>query len=129
MKGFKDFIMQGNVMDLAVAVVIGGAFSAIVTAFVDAIITPLISAAFNADAIADATLAVGPVNFGIGALIAAVINFLVIAAVVYFVLVLPVQKAKEAMARRKGESEEEATEGDSAVLKDIRDILRGQQRA
>lgn len=128
MKGFKDFIMQGNVIDLAVAVVIGAAFGNIVTALVDGIITPLIAAAFNADSIADATVAVGPVTFGIGAVIAAIINFIAIAAVVYFVLVLPIQKAKEAATNRFGKKDEDApAETEADVLKEIRDLLKAQK--
>lgn len=127
-KGFKEFIMRGNVIELAVAVVIGGAFTAIVTALVDGIFNPLIAAIFNADDISKATLAVGPVNFGIGLVIAAVIKFLLIAAVVYFCLVLPMNKLQERAYLKKhghpmAEAEVQPTEAD--LLIEIRDLLAG----
>lgn len=122
MEGFKKFLLQGNVIELATAVVIGTAFTAIVTAFTEAIINPLLAMAFNADALADAT--VGP--FKIGLLIAAIINFIIIAAVVYFVLILPMAKLKEANDRRKGISPEEPAETDVDILNDIRALLQAQ---
>lgn len=122
MEGFKKFLMQGNVVDLAVAVVIGTAFTAIVGAFTEAIIDPLLAQAFNADDIAGAEVGI----FKIGLLIAAIINFLVIAAVVYFVLVLPMAKMKERHDLRKGISPEEPAETDVDILHDIRDLLRAQ---
>lgn len=123
MEGFKKFLMRGNVVELAVAVVIGTAFTAIVTAFTEAIISPLLTMAFDADELAGATI--GP--FKIGLLIAAIINFLVIAAVVYFALVLPMTKLKEHQDRRRGVSPEEPAETDVDVLQDIRELLRAQQ--
>ncbi len=123
MEGFKKFLMRGNVVELAVAVVIGTAFTAIVTAFTEAIINPLLTMAFDADELAGATI--GP--FKIGLLIAAIINFLVIAAVVYFALVLPMTKLKEHQDRRRGVSPEEPAETDVDVLQDIRELLRAQQ--
>ncbi|SFS00835.1 large conductance mechanosensitive channel [Agrococcus baldri] len=123
MEGFKKFLMQGNVVELAVAVVIGTAFTAIVAAFTEAIINPLLAEAFNADDIAGAEVGI----FKIGLLIAAIINFLIVAAVVYFVLVLPMAKLKERSDRRKGISADEPVETDVDILHDIRDLLRAQQ--
>ena len=123
MEGFKKFRMQGNVIELAVAVVIGTAFTAVVTAFVDGLITPLIAAMFNADDISTATVGI----FKVGLVIAALINFLIIAAVVYFALVLPMAKLKERHDRRKGILPEEPVETDVDILHDIRDLLRAQQ--
>ncbi|WP_413316696.1 large conductance mechanosensitive channel protein MscL [Agrococcus sp. 1P02AA] len=122
MEGFKKFLMQGNVVELAVAVVIGTAFTAIVTAFTTAIINPLLELAFDAEELADAQLGIFP----IGVLIAAIINFLIIAAVVYFVLVLPMAKMKEHHDRRRGILPEEPAETDVDILHDIRDLLRVQ---
>ena len=91
LKGFRDFILRGNVMDLAVAVIIGAAFTAIVTALTANIINPLLGAVVgkpNFDSM------VGHVNGGVveyGKFLTAVVNFLLIAAVVYFLLVLPTQ--------------------------------------
>ena len=121
--GFKKFLLRGNVIELATAVVIGAAFTGLVTAFTEAIITPLLEMAFDADALADATL--GP--FKIGLLLAAIINFLIIAAVVYFALIFPMAKLKERMDRRRGVAPEAPAETDVEVLQDIRELLRARQ--
>jgi large conductance mechanosensitive channel len=90
-KGFRDFILRGNVMDLAVAVIIGAAFSAIVTALTTNIISPLIGAIVGKPSFDSLifTLHGGQIKYG--TFLTAVINFLIIAAVVYFLLVLPTQ--------------------------------------
>jgi large conductance mechanosensitive channel len=91
MKGFRDFILRGNVMDLAVAVIIGAAFTAIVSALTDNIIKPLLGAIIGKP---DFGYLVAYVNGGkimYGNFITAVVNFLILAAVVYFFLVLPTQ--------------------------------------
>jgi large conductance mechanosensitive channel len=121
-EGFKKFLMQGNVIELAVAVVIGSAFGAVVSAFVDGIITPMVSSAFGTSEIEDATVGI----FKIGLVIAALIKFVAIAAVVYFALVLPMAKLKERNDRRKGISPEAPAETDVDILGDIRELLRTQ---
>jgi large conductance mechanosensitive channel len=91
LKGFRDFILRGNVMDLAVAVIIGAAFTAIITALTTNIINPLLGAVIgkpNFDYLT-AHLHGGEIKYG--TFITAVINFLLIASVVYFFLVLPTQ--------------------------------------
>ncbi|NKF33037.1 MscL family protein, partial [Pseudomonas sp. BGM005] len=93
-KGFKEFRLRGNVIDLAVAVVIGTAFTAIVTAVVNSLINPLVSLFFEADAAGNFGPTVtniygNEVTFPLGDLISAIISFLAVAAVVYFVFVLP----------------------------------------
>ncbi|MCR8670243.1 large conductance mechanosensitive channel protein MscL [Agrococcus sp. HG114] len=123
LQGFKKFLLRGNVVELATAVVIGAAFTGIVTAFTQAIIDPLLAMAFDADALADAT--VGP--FRIGLLLAAVINFLIVAAVVYFALIFPMTKLKERIDRRRGVAPDEPAETDIEILQDIRELLRAQQ--
>lgn len=130
MKGFKEFIARGNVIDLAVAVIIGAAFTSIVNALVEGIFNPLIAALFNADEIASATLQIGTVNFGIGSVIAAVINFLLIALVVYFCIVLPINKFNETMYVRKHghkPAEEEAVATETDLLTEIRDLLAARE--
>ena len=125
-QGLKDFIARGNVIDLAVAVVIGAAFTTVVTALVDSLFNPLVGAVFNADSLADAVLIAipttssGTATLGLGAILAAMINFLIVAAVVYFVFVLPINKLNERRAQKQ-ETEAEATELD--VLTEIRDLL------
>ncbi|MGH9589062.1 MAG: large conductance mechanosensitive channel protein MscL [Terracidiphilus sp.] len=89
-KGFRDFILRGNVVDLAVAVVMGTAFNAVVTQLVTSIITPLISATVGKPNFHNYVIHANGAIFTIGDLINAVISFLIIAASVYFFLVLPV---------------------------------------
>ncbi|SJM71752.1 large conductance mechanosensitive channel protein MscL [Gulosibacter sp. 10] len=131
MKGFKEFIARGNVIELAVAVIIGAAFTAIVNALVDGIFNPIIAAIFNADEIAAATWQIGSVSLGIGSVIAAAINFILIAAVVYFCIVLPMNKLNEQLYVRKHghkPDEEEATASETDLLTEIRDLLAAQQK-
>jgi large conductance mechanosensitive channel len=128
-KGFKDFIMRGNVVDLAVAVVIGAAFTAIVTAFTTGIIKPLINSIGGSDPAKGLGFTIkegqAATFVDLGSLINAAINFLIVAAVVYFVLVLPITKLKERRARDKEAGPSEPT--DIELLGEIRDLLRAQQ--
>lgn len=89
MKGFKQFIMRGNVLDLAVAVVIGAAFGAVVTALVKDLITPLIAAIVGKPDFSAIQFEVNSSKFLIGDFINAVVSFLLISAAVYFFVVLP----------------------------------------
>lgn len=128
-KGFKEFITKGNVIDLAVAVVIGGAFTAIVNAVVSAIITPLVSLFFNADSTGKIGIPVTgiygqEVTFPIGELISALISFLAVALVVYFVFVVPMNKYKERQAAKNPAVEEETLPNEQELLIEIRDLLR-----
>ena len=98
MKGFRDFILRGNVVDLAIAVVIGAAFGNIVTALVTDLITPLIAAIGGQPDFSAITFTINNSQFLIGDFINSLLSFLIIAAVVYFFVVLPVNKL---MARFK----------------------------
>jgi len=134
-KGFKEFVLRGNVIDLAVAVVIGAAFTAIVTSLVTNIFNPLIGAAFNASMLDKALIVSIPTVSGaeaelkFGAVIGALINFLIIAAVVYFCLVLPVNSLlKRTFAKQSDETVPPADvpPTDVELLSEIRDLLRAQ---
>jgi large conductance mechanosensitive channel len=130
LKGFKDFILRGNVVDLAVAVVIGAAFATIVTAFTAKIIQPLINAITPPSSPGlGVTIVAGKdstyVDFA--ALITAAINFLLVAAIVYFVIVLPLNTMKMKERRRRGEEEAVAEPTEVELLTEIRDLLRAQQ--
>jgi large conductance mechanosensitive channel len=130
LKGFKDFILRGNVVDLAVAVVIGVAFGMIISAFTDKIIQPLINAITPAGSPGlGVTIVAGKpstyVDFA--AVITAAINFLIVAAVIYFVIVLPLNTIKE--RRQRGEDAGPAEPTDVELLAEIRDLLRAQQRS
>jgi large conductance mechanosensitive channel len=127
-KGFKDFLMRGNVVDLAVAVIIGTAFTAIVTAIANNFIKPLIAAIGGANVTGLAWTIVdknpeSTVDFA--AIITAIINFLIVAAVVYFLIVLPMKKIQE--RRKRGEEPGPAEPTDVELLTEIRDLLRQQQ--
>ncbi|KXF87870.1 mechanosensitive ion channel protein MscL [Rhodococcus ruber Chol-4] len=122
LKGFKDFLLRGNVLDLAVAVVVGTAFTAIVTAFTSNIIEPLI-AAIGGDNEMGWGVQILPDNpetfLDFGAVVSAIINFLIIAAVVYFVLIVPANAAKKKFATEKDDTKASAED----LLIQIRDIL------
>ena len=93
MGGFKKFLLRGNVVDLAVAVVIGAAFATVITAFVEAFITPLVGVATGAAGdFTERTFAVGDTTFPYGQFVQALLSFVIIAAVVYFFVVKPVQR-------------------------------------
>jgi len=128
-KGFKDFIMRGNVIDLAVAVVIGAAFTALVNAVVETIINPIIALFWKADANGNIGIPVnglyGEVIFPVGNLINAVITFLAVALVVYFVFVVPMNHFKERQAAKAGVTEEPESKlpTEQELLIQIRDLL------
>ncbi len=117
-KGFKDFLMRGNVVDLAVAVVIGTAFAAVVTAFVD-IIMDLVGKVGGVPDFSNYE----PGGVSLGAFLTALISFLLVAAAVYFMVVVPMNHLAE---RRKAgvEPEPEAPSEEVILLTEIRDALR-----
>jgi len=125
--GFKEFIMRGNVIELAVAVIIGAAFTSIVNAVVDGIFNPIIATIFDADQINDAVWQIGSVSLGVGAVLGAIINFILIAAVVYFAIILPINKLNEAAYMRrhghKPDTDVEAAPSETELLTEIRDLL------
>ncbi|GAA5032323.1 large conductance mechanosensitive channel protein MscL [Microbacterium fluvii] len=135
-KGFKDFILRGNVIDLAVAVVIGTAFTAVVTAIVSSIINPLIAIFWKPDENGVSGIEVpdlygGTVTFPVGDLINAIISFLAVAIVVYFVFVYPMNVFKERAERRKGVVADETAPlpTEQELLVQIRDLLDKQTPA
>jgi large conductance mechanosensitive channel len=107
LQGFKQFILRGNVLDLAVAVVIGGAFGAVVAALVKDLITPLIAALIGKPDFSAIEFTVNGSKFPIGDFINAIVSFLLIAAAVYFFIVLPMNKLLERM--RRGEAAPDPT--------------------
>jgi len=136
LQGFRAFILRGNVIDLAVAVVIGTAFTAIVNGLVTGIFNPLISLLFNSSNLAKAGIPLRAASAGQdavvlswGAVISAVIQFLLVAIVIYFALIVPMNYVKKLQARRAG-VQEEAPAGptDTELLIEIRDLLAAQNR-
>ncbi|HXD28932.1 MAG TPA: large conductance mechanosensitive channel protein MscL [Arthrobacter sp.] len=125
LQGFREFIMKGNVVDLAVAVVIGGAFATVVDALVNSVLMPLISVLVGTPNF-DNFLAVGPehaIKFGV--LLTAIVNFLLVAGAIYFVVVMPMNKLIELRNARMGITpEEEEVDPQVLLLTEIRDSLK-----
>jgi len=126
LKGFRDFIMRGNVIELAVAVAIGTAFTAVVTQFGNSFVKPLI-AVVAGGGVAGGTFTVSGQKFDYGAFISAVIFFLITAAVIYFVIVAPYNAFEERRKRGQGPVDAPAPPDDVVLLTEIRDLLRSQQ--
>jgi large conductance mechanosensitive channel len=120
-KEFREFILRGNVVDLAVAVVIGAAFSAVVAAFVADFVTPLIAAVGGKPDFARLTFTINDSTFRYGHFLNAIFTFLIVAAVIFFFVVKPLNALA---ARRKHEPEEpKAPAEDIRLLGEIRDLL------
>lgn len=98
-KGFRDFILRGNVVDLAVAVVIGGAFGAVVSAIVRDLLTPLIAAIFGKPDFSSLTFVIHNSTFRYGDVINFVISFLSVAAAIYFIVVVPMDRLQRMRAQ------------------------------
>lgn len=120
LKGFKDFLLRGNVVDLAVAVVIGSAFTALVTAFTVAFLKPLIQVFSGGGELAGAFRVRG-VTFDWAGFVNALVTFAITAAVVYFLVVLPLTTIQE--RRRRGEEPGPAEPSEVELLIQIRDLL------
>ena len=123
-KGFKDFLLRGNIVDLAVAVVIGTAFTALVAAFTASFLQPLIGL-IAGGGVKGGTATVDGQVFTWGAFINALITFVLTAAVVYFVVVLPMKAIME--RRQRGEEAGPVVPTQVELLVEIRDLLRAQQ--
>jgi large conductance mechanosensitive channel len=126
LKGFKDFILRGNVVDLAVAVVIGAAFNAVVSALVKDIITPIVGALAGKPDFSSLSFTINKSHFAYGDFINAVVQFLLVATAIYFFIVLPLNVLAE--RRRAGkEPAPVAKAEDVLLLEEIRDLLRVQR--
>jgi len=123
LKGFRDFILRGNVVDLAVAVVIGAAFGNVVTAFVEDLLTPLIAAIGGEPDFSALQFEINDSRFLYGHFINAAVSFLIIAAAVYFVVVVPMNQLLA--RRRRGEEPPPEPTEDILLLRQIRDALSG----
>jgi large conductance mechanosensitive channel len=124
---FKAFILRGNVVDLAIAVVIGTAFAAVVVSFTNDIIMPIVAAIFGKPNFNDIGFNLGDSRVAVGSFITAVVTFVIIAAAVFFFVVKPINWL---MARRKQEEAEGVVEPpeDVVLLREIRDLLAQQRR-
>jgi large conductance mechanosensitive channel len=120
-KGFKDFITRGNVVDLAVGIVIGAAFTGLVTQFTKSFLEPLIKLLSGGKQLSG-TFKIMEVTFDWAAFINAIIAFLITAAALYFLVIVPVNKLAERRARGE-EPEPEAPSEEVRLLTEIRDAL------
>ena len=132
LKGFKQFILRGNVIDLAVAVVIGAAFTNVVNALVNSVFNPALGALFNAETLNEAlpvtipTTSGGEATMYFGAVIGAVIQFLLVALVVYFAIIVPINYLSKLSFKKKEAGvvdSKPAPPTELELLADIRDLL------
>jgi large conductance mechanosensitive channel len=124
LKGFKEFALRGNVIDLAVAVVVGAAFAAVIGAFSDALIQPVIGI-FMGGGVEVGTITIRDQVINFSVMINAVITFLITVAVIYFIFVVPMNRLR-ALSPTKDEEAEAEVAKEVALLEEIRDLLRDQ---
>ena len=123
LKGFRDFILRGNVVDLAVAVLVASAFGAVITSFTAALLTPLIAAIVGKPDFGGLTFEINGSVFRYGQFLNAVIAFVIVAVVLYFFVIVPMTKLLE--RRKKGEVPPPEPTEDILLLRQIRDLLGG----
>ena len=126
LKEFRDFIARGNVMDMAVGIIIGASFTAIVTSLVDDLVNPMIGLFVGGIDFSGVSFGLGDAQFMVGNFINAVIKFLIIAWVV-FLLVKGVNSIRERALRSEAEAEAAAPPPQEALLAEIRDLLKERQ--
>ena len=119
LKEFKEFAMKGNIVDLAVAVIIGGAFGKIVTALTNSIIMPIISLLIGKGGVTDISFMIGKTIFPVGLFLQAVIDFILIALVLFLMI-----KAMNSMKKKESAPPPAPTPEDILLLREIRDALR-----
>jgi large conductance mechanosensitive channel len=124
---FKKFLLRGNVLDLAVAVVIGAAFTTIITAFVEGLITPFIGIFGGIPDFSALVVTINNSQLQIGRVINAILAFVIVAAVLFFFVIQPVNALMERMKMQK-EVEPEAPSVEEKLLTEIRDLLRDNPR-
>ena len=124
-KSFRDFLFRGNIVDLAVAVVIGTAFTALVTSVTDAMIQPLVNLFLGGEVDGGKVIVNGQV-FDFGAVINAIITFVIIVAVVYLLIVVPMKRLMERSRRGEPTEDAPAPSDEAVLLSEIRDLMQGQ---
>ena len=122
LKGFRDFVLRGNVLELAIAFILGVAFSAVVTAFSNDFIGGMIGVIGGSSDFNDAGVTINDSKIVYGSTITALINFLIIAAVVYFLIVVPMNTLAE--RRKDGDEDAPPPAQDIQLLTEIRDLLK-----
>jgi large conductance mechanosensitive channel len=122
-KGFRDFVVRGNVVELAIAVVIGAAFGAVVAAFATDFVGGVIGAIGGTPHFNDAGVHVNDSKIVYGSTITALINFLIVAAAVYFAVVVPMNALAARRARSDADADTPAPSHEAKLLTEIRDLL------
>jgi large conductance mechanosensitive channel len=128
LKGFRDFLMRGNIVDLAVAVIIGAAFGGVVAAFADDFIGGIIGAIGGSPDFGSAGVEVNGSKIIWGSTITALINFVIVAAAIYFVVVTPMNRLQERLRRGEADADAQtpAPSDEARLLTEIRDLLSAQ---
>ena len=128
LKGFRDFLMRGNIVDLAVAVIIGAAFGGVVAAFADDFVGGIIGAIGGSPDFGNAGVEVNGSKIVWGSTITALINFVIVAAVIYFIVVTPMNRLQERIRRGDADADAQtpAPSDEARLLTEIRDLLLAQ---
>lgn len=124
LKDFKKFLLRGNVVDLAVGVVVGAAFTAVVTGFVAAFITPLLSIFLGKTDFSKVVFHLGKTPFPIGLFITPLISFVIIAAVIFFFVITPINKLMAVAQRKEAKQDAAEQKTDAAILEELKKINR-----
>ena len=125
LKGFKDFVLRGNVIDLAIAVIIGGAFGNVVTQLTKSFIEPLLKL-FGGGGVTGGAFVVNDVAFDWAAFVNSIINLVIVAAVLYFLIIVPMNKLKAKVTKPAAPIIVSDPE-DLVILREIRDLLKRDQ--
>lgn len=124
LKEFRDFLVQGNIVELAIAFIMAAAFAAVVSSLVTDVIMPFIAAIFGEPGFESVGFNVGDGRIAIGVFINAVVNFVLVGAAVFFFIVKPVKMVRERRARGEEPMPDEAVSEEIVLLREIRDALR-----
>lgn len=122
LKDFKKFLLRGNVVDLAVGIVVGAAFTAVVNGFVTAFINPLLSIFLGKTDFSKVVFHIGKTTFPIGAFISPLISFVIIATVVFFFVIEPINRLMAVAQRKEEKKEAEEIKTDAAILEELKQI-------
>jgi large conductance mechanosensitive channel len=126
LKGFREFIMRGNVIDLAIAVIIGAAFGGVVSAFAKDFIGGIIGVIGGTPNFDNAGVTINDSKIIYGSTVTALINFLIVAAAIYFVIIVPLNAAAKRRGGKAGDADTPAPSDETVLLTEIRDLLRTQ---
>jgi large conductance mechanosensitive channel len=125
LRGFKDFVLRGNVIDLSVGIVVGAAFTALVESFTNAFILPLLQLVGSGEDKIGGEFSIGTTPFPYSLFINGIITFLITAAVLYFLVVMPMNKLNERRKKGQAPAPDAPPSEEVVLLREIRDALKG----